>query len=373
MAKRTAEEPQRPTKKPTKTPSKVLVSICIPSTVISSKNAYNLEQITNIAYQIAKAATIYNVTEIVILDVPDQQEIDEKVVQMAGSKGGKKMKFNFSDEDIVNEETPDIETKEKKESDDAYLLASLLQFFVTPPYLVKSIFPPELKINKNILKKLHYAYKLPKMTTLPFMGNNDVFKHFKEGMTIARETPKVMNKKTKVKAAKKISVTKFVNIGEAEPLELNIKREVPVNSRVTVDIKNKTIVSPAEAYGVVGNKSSFGYYIRMCKRFSQIFTESSVPEGYSSSVYVNCDDYHLSNKKIGDFSEIRPISKVEGNVLLVLGNFKDLQNSFEQDKSNLEGVDSVGQMFDGSMEVPKGVRAEDGLLVALTKVDSLAS
>ncbi|KAK6454917.1 putative RNA methyltransferase [Scheffersomyces xylosifermentans] len=387
MAKRKSEEvsSENPTKKPVKETPKVQVSVCIPSSIIGPKNAHNLEQATAIAYQIAKASTIYNVVEIIILDTPDEEELakqDKKVVEMGGNKGGKKLKFNFSDEDIVQTKVAD-EVKEPEVpssgAKDSYLLAGLLQFFITPPYLVKTIFSPVINpnpINKDILKKFKYAYKLPKITTLPFMSNNKVYRDFKEGITIPKETPKVVSKKDKskkVKAEKKISVTKYVNIGEAEPLELNIKREIPVNSRVTVDLKNKSIVSPLQAYGVMGNKSSFGYYIRFCKKFSSIFTESSVPDGYTSSVYVHSDDYFNSNDKIEDVTKIKvldsvPKSDATTNVLLVVGNYKDYETSFKRD--NLEGVDSVGQMFDGQLAIPDGARTEDALLIALTKVYS---
>jgi predicted SPOUT superfamily RNA methylase MTH1 len=382
MAKRKAEaviEEAKETKKPVKTSPTTQVSLCIPSTAISGRNARNLEQITQIAYQIAKASTIYNVVEIVVLDIPEaQQEAAEKPLEMSGNKGGKKIKFNFSDEDILAESAPapvEAVSEELEKSDsNSYLLASLLQFFVTPPYLVKSIFSPIHNVNnKTILKKLQYAQKLPKITTLPFMSNNDVYKDFKEGLAIAKETPKVVNKKDKskkIKATTKIGVTRYVNIGEAEPLELKTKREIPVNSRVTVDLKNKTIVSPLEAYGVSGNKSSFGYYIRMCKKFNAVFTESSVPEGYSASYYVNCDDFHTSNSKIQDYVKIPKVDQIpstESHILLILGNYRDLELSFNADKVNLAGVENVGQMFDGQLSIPQGVRVEDGSLIALSK------
>lgn len=379
---------QRPTKKPTKAvpvPGSQ-VSICIPSTAIANKNAHNLEQVTNIAYQIARIATTYSIGEIIILDVPSADDIveDEKIVQTTAAKGATKIKFNFTDEDIIGkkaeptvvaeEKEPEVDTESSLE-DNAYLLATLLQYFITPPYLVKTIF--NMTGKKGILQMFKYASKLPKITTLPFMNNNGVYKNFKEGITIPKETAKIYNKKLgkKVKSQNKISVTKYVNIGEAEAMELDIKREVPVNARVTIDLKNKTIVSPQEAYGVSGNKSAFGYYIRMCKKFSNVFTESSVEDGYSASYYVNCDDYNGVNIKNEDYAKIPKVKVIEGeepkkNLLLILGNYKDLEVSFVKDKKNLPGVENVGEMFDGELIVPGGIRIEDGVAIGLTKVYS---
>lgn len=369
MAKRKQEAtPEKPTKKPSKTSpvSGMLVSICILSNLISGKNARNLEQITNIAYQIAKAATIYTIGEIIVLDVPEQQEVEKTDDVVAVGNG--KLKFNFEDE----AKPAEVQEKPATLEDNAYLLATLLQYFVTPPYLVKTVFG--LTGHKDILQKFKYAAKLPKITTLPFMGNNEVYKDFKEGITIPKETAKVYNKAKgkKVKSEHKISVTRYVNIGEAQPLELQIKREVPVNSRVTVDVKNKTIVPPETAYGVAGNKSSFGYYIRMCKKISNVFAESSVEEGYSLSLYVNCDDYYNHNEKDVDYKKIPAVQDLNDeqkkHALMFFGNYKDLQRCFEKEKADLEGVESVGEMFDGRVEVPAGLRVEDAVLIGLTKV-----
>lgn len=70
MAKRKAESATseaKSTKKPTRQQTAPSISICVPSSVISSKNAYNLQQKTMIAYQIAKASLIYDVAEIIVL------------------------------------------------------------------------------------------------------------------------------------------------------------------------------------------------------------------------------------------------------------------------------------------------------------------
>lgn len=376
MAKRKAEAgPERATKKPSKTMPPTQYALCVPSSIISLANARNLEQITQVAYQIAKSATLYNVAEVVVLDIPSpevkEQQLEKeagKMVLLGSDIGGKKIKFNFSDNEIVK---PTEEPKEAKtapqsvndESQNAYnslLFATLLQFFITPPYLVKATFA-ESQFNT----KFKYARSLPKLSSLPFMSNNNVGQDFREGLTVPKKTPKITKKNKKVSALKKLSVTKYVCVGEEEPLEL--AQDVPVNVRVTVDVKNKKIVSPLQAYGVAGNKSSFGYLVRFAKSFSSIFTESSFPEGYTSSIYVDGDNYY------GNGSETSlPAAGAQekgGRVLLVVGNMRDLEYSFDQDKANLEGVETVLSMFDAKMEVPAGARIEDAALIALAKAN----
>ncbi|RCK59260.1 hypothetical protein Cantr_07199 [Candida viswanathii] len=316
------------------------ISICIPSSVISSKNAYNLEQATNIIYQIAKAATIYKVSEIIVFkssQAPTKEEPEDK--------GTKKIVFNEEEEPNRSATSTDDPS-----SNDALLAASLLQFFITPPYLIKSMFSPHLnKKFTNIMPKFKHAFKLPRITTL------DLSKDFKEGMIIPRETPLVRKKSSlkKVKADHKVTVSKYVNIGEPQAMKLDIKREIPIYSRVTVDLRTKTLVSAAKAYGNAGHRGAFGYLVRMVEDgdFSKVFTQSAVPEGYSSTVYVNCNDYFGHNKvELPDTESV-----AGGNILVVFGNLKD----YKQD---------VQLLFDTKLSIPLGCKVEDAVLIALTKL-----
>ncbi|KAI5955194.1 hypothetical protein KGF54_001755 [Candida jiufengensis] len=382
MAKRKADDkPQidasKHTKKPTKQQTQASISICIPSTVISNKNAYNLEQKTFIVYQIAKACLIYNVSEFIVIKVPETKkqengEIKEEI------KIGNKVVFNEELDAVPKQNNKD--QNNNNENDDGILLASLLQFFITPPYLVKTMFSPNSNPQfKNILPKFKYAYKLPKITNLPFMSNNEVYKNFKEGIIIPRETPKIKNKKgDKVKSSHKIKVSKYVNIGESEPLKLEIDREIPIYSRVTVDLKNKNIINPEKAYGITGHKSSFGYYVRIINsnQFNKIFTNSPIESGYSKAVFVNCDDYF---NKVDKSTVLKDLTSVDEDsnfgkdekILMILGNYNTIQESFNNDESKLtifQGIDQVSQLFDYKLNIPLGCKIEDSIMISLTKL-----
>ncbi|RLV85496.1 putative methyltransferase [Meyerozyma sp. JA9] len=353
MAKRKISAPEKPTKKPSKSMPKVEVALCVPSTVISHSNARNLQHATFIAYQIAKAATLYNVSEIVVLSIPDAEVVAEKTGPkvVSAATGGQKIMFD----DVAS--SPKTEQNHKtRTDDDSLVLATLLQYFVTPPYLVKAVFK-----DSKFRKKFKYAEKLPKIPSLPFMANNDVHKDFKEGLSVAKKTPKIVKKNKKV-PGKKLSVTKYVNIGGDELLEL-AGPDIPVNVRVTVDVKNKQVVSPRDAYGVSGNKSTFGYFVRVSRSFTSIFTESTFPSGYTKSYYISCDDFYgkpdtgIKKETFGDISE--------GKVLLVMSNWKDLEASFSVEA--FEGVDKVSELFDGELEMEQGIRVEDAVMVGLAR------
>lgn len=356
---------EKPTNKPIKTSSEPTYSLCIPSTIIAKSNAPNLEQATNVAYQVAKAASIFQVSEIVVLDIPPpsahrQDPVTE--IKLTGQAGNSKVKFGDNESDPVTKFSSMLESNGDLHNLDcnAVFFATLLQYFVTPKYLTRAVF----RLSKY-KKKLKYAEKLPTLSALPFMNNNRVGDHFKEGLTIAKHTPKVQKRNTKVSALKKPKVTKYVNVGETEPLQLAGK-EVPVNVRVTVDIKNKKVVSPSVAYGVSGSKAAFGYYVRLAKLISAVFTELSFPEGYTDSVFVNANDYFGGDSRpVTALQETKPIT--EGNVLFVVGKLDHFEASFK--KESIEGISTVTEMFDSELSVPAGLRVEDAVMVGLAKVN----
>lgn len=363
MSKKSRSVPEKSTNKPTKEASEVTYSLCIPSTIIARTNARNLEQVTNVAYQVAKAATIFQVSEIVVLDIPPTKDQLNAVseIKLEGHTGNVKVKFGDSEDD------PKPKSLAKKASDideiiddldsNALLFATLLQYFVTPKYLTKAVFR-ESKYNK----KFKYAEKLPTLSTLPFMNNNRVGDHFKEGLTTAKHTPKVQKRSKKVSALKKLKVTKYVNIGESTPLELQGK-EVPVNVRVTVDLKNKKVVSPSLAYGISGSKAAFGYHVRLAKLITAVFTELSFPEGYTDSIFINANDYFSDSTET---SLDRAKRLTEGNALIIIGKLKHFEDCFKKD--TIEGVNNVTEMFDSELKLPSGLRIEDAVMVGLAKV-----
>lgn len=353
MAKRKLSEPEKPTKRPLKTPREPELALCVPATAISSANTKSLQQATYVAYQIARAATLFNVSEVVVLSVPPAQAAAEKPGPTVASAptGGQKITFDEP------ETTPKIDPKQHLHDDeDSLLLATLLQFFVTPPYLVSAVFK-----DSKFRKKLKYAEKLPKIPSLPFMANNNVDHHFKEGLSVPKRTPKIVKKNKKV-PGKKLSVTKYVNIGRDELLEL-AGPEIPVNVRVTVDVRNRQVVSPRDAYGIAGNKSTFGYFVRVANNVASIFTESTFAEGYTKSYFLSCDTFFGTADtgiKKEHFSEIK-----EGKVLLLMSNWNHVEASFRAEP--VEGVQKVSELFDAELDMEMGMRVEDAVTVGLAR------
>ena len=128
-------------------------SLCIPTTLVS--DCRNLSQITHKVYQVAKFASLFNVSEVVILE--DNSQVDAT----------------------------------KKKISTAKLILALLQYFVTPPYLRNTVF------NEKFRPYLTAASKLPRLSTLPFTRyQKQDHGRYREGLTIKMQKPTLARKKT---------------------------------------------------------------------------------------------------------------------------------------------------------------------------------
>lgn len=361
-------------------------SVCIPTTILDG--CKNLEQITQTLYQVARSACIFNVGEVIILEVPKNERQTEDIQKnQSNDKPASKIKFDRTSKEAVSTKLLNESHRAKsRKLPTSMLIASLLQYFVTPPYLVKSVF------KKEYMHNFKYAKELPRITSLPFMRyykENDG--RYREGLAIRMRKPGEAGK-----SKKEFSQTKYINIGKDRNLELK-GQLVPVNVRVTVDTLEKKVISPEEAYGdYVGVKSSFGYHVRISKSFADLFVSSPHSEGYTQTVWINSGDFYFdpstnTNKKIE--SKIPALQKVikptieeiqqdsngitkPTNLLTVFGKWKDLNSCFQLCRDQFEGVQGIYQFFDGQLDLPGAtpegnIRIEDGCTIALTALSML--
>ncbi|CEP64016.1 RNA methyltransferase LALA0_S10e00320g [Lachancea lanzarotensis] len=346
---------KRPKKSLKITSKNVNYSLCIPVSIID--NCKNLEQITHVIYQVAKSAVLFNAGEIVILDLGREKKKD------------------------TNQGT-------SKHLSPALLIASLLQFFVTPPYLVKTVF------KKDYQQCLQIASGLPRISALPFMRySKDDEGRYREGLAVTMDKPGLRSSKLGSKK-KAYDQTKYINVGKSEMIELR-GQLVPANVRVTVDIVERKVVSPTEAYGdFVGAQASFGYHVRVAQNFGDIFTKSAFPEGYTQTVWVNSGDYYFDpdtskNVKLG--AKIPRIEKIlkpsaediasgeaekPANLMVVFGKWDHLSQSFKQSSDMFEQCDGAHQFFDGQLELPGAVPEanipiHDSCMISLTLLSNL--
>lgn len=326
-------------------------SLCVADTCISPRNCKNLTQVVYTAYQIAETACAFDIREVVVLPtVLKDEEIDGIKEYFQNTR------IDIEDEDDLKER---YEQEKIKYHDEAFkramLLASLLLFFVTPPYLVKTVFQ-NVQINP---KAFILASKLPKITTLPFMRINKgkSSKQFREGMSISKTKQKRQKTSSgKVKKIKKADrETKFVNIGESQLFEL--KDAIPTNARVTVDVKNHTVISPMDAYGSMGMNNSYGYEVRFAPTW-----KDCIDNHYDSTITACCGEYYPSSSDKNHLVDLIDTDELHGRVLVIVSRWSDIFNTVKEEDRESESPVS------GRIEIPSQVRVEIGCTIALTRL-----
>ncbi|QHS73579.1 putative methyltransferase SPAR_G04890 [Saccharomyces paradoxus] len=301
-------------------------SICIPTTVINNCN--NLEQVTFAVYQIARTAVLFNVQEIIVLDLSQDEKHEKK-------------------------------SRSKKTISDCLLLATLLQYFVTPPNLLDTTFK---KKNRLYLK---CASTFPPLRQLPFM-NESAEQPYTEGLSITQET-------SEGKADK--NLTNLVYIGKDQIITLS-NQNIPKTVRVTVDTKRKEVVSARDAY----KGKPLGYHVRMAN------TLNEVSEGYTKIVWANSGDfhydeelskYHKAETKLPYITKIKKSSASETacSILLIFGKWDHLKRCFR--RSDLESS-ALHHYFSGQLQFPGtvlqgNIPVQDSLPIALTMLQHWAS
>ncbi|CAI8500939.1 unnamed protein product [Hanseniaspora opuntiae] len=294
-------------------------SICVGTSIIS--NCKNLEQITNVLYQVAKACLIYNVNELVILN----DNLEEK------------------------------------------------------PYTGTE--------KRNHQVRDH----LPKISTLPFnkLINQGDVEVKKDMLNLYREGISVTMKHPNKKASSKYEQTKYIQIGEAELLELS-NQLIPTNVRVTVNKQTREIVTPEEAYGKDNlniHRDNIGYTIRMVDSIENLYLGCIKKEGYDQSLLINCGDIHsksFQNQILRNNFEkvtrgedpLRKGIKVKDaenptQVLMVFNSVYNLDNLFKVRDVNLQQqIGNVLEIFDNEVPLSSHViTAEDAVMITLTKFD----
>lgn len=210
-----------------------MTSICINAETLCRHNK-GLEQLTYALHQISRNACQYEVKEIVILG------------------------------------------NDKVEESKILTICAILQYFITPKYLVKEVFRNSInKLPNKVFKK---CYKMPIIGKLKdyLQGTKDN----REGISIIKNIKRRKRDDGKViKLNKNEKSTKFIQIGEKEMIEINEDNGIPLGVRVSINIKDKKIVNGEDIWGYVG------YNIRIAKDYTSIFTEAG-GDGYEKGILV---------------------------------------------------------------------------------------
>ncbi|XP_068630968.1 putative methyltransferase C9orf114 [Battus philenor] len=292
------------------------VSIAIPGSIL--ENAQSAELRTYLAGQIARAACIFCVDEIIVYD-----DIGDKL-------DTKKSKLEDAD---------GVKVARKS----CVQLARILQYLECPQYLRKHFFP--------LHKDLEFAGLLNPLDAPHHLRMSNDFK-FREGIT--------MNKKVKPGRGSQVNVGLLQDVSTDKLLNAGIRvtvRMLPV-AEGSKKLKGKivSLSTPRAETGVY-----WGYTVRIATNLSQVFTQCPYKDGY---------DITIGTSDRGTAVDDLPEKSVKYNhALIVFGGLHGIEAALESDEQ-LQ-VDEASLLFNHYINVlpnqgSRTIRTEEAVLVALS-------
>ncbi|XP_047335122.1 putative methyltransferase C9orf114 [Impatiens glandulifera] len=272
------ENEKENTHKPNETPT---VSIALPGSIID--NAQSLELATLLAGQIARAATIFRINEVVVFD----------------------SKSSLTDATIV------ADSSNENESGAAFLVR-ILKYLETPQYLRKSLFPWH--------NSLRYVGVLP-----PLDAPHHLRKHewapFRDGVTKERDSK---------------SGGTLVDVGLSKDAIIDEVREPGIRVTVAMGTNRNSIADlPRQVVSSAKPREEglyWGYNVRYAPNLSSVFKDTPFKGGY---------DYVIGTSEHGKFiksSELHiPASR---HLLIAFGGPPGLEECIEEDDT-LKGKEAV--------------------------------
>ncbi|BBN06250.1 methyltransferase [Marchantia polymorpha subsp. ruderalis] len=290
------------------------VSIAVAGSIVD--NTQSLELASLISGQIARAAAIFNVDEIVVYDDSER----------SAKLSAKSRKW-----------------KECAADTGGVFLARLLQFLETPQYLRKSLYSVHVSLKyAGMLPPIDPPHHLRQMEWLPY----------REGVVVEKRPD---------------DGGSFVNVGIVK--DVRISQFIKAGTRVTVAMgddpsykklyarKLKAVppTEPREKSGLY-----WGFSVRLASSLSGVFTECPFEDGY---------DYTIGTSEHGEQPDssdlVIPSFK---HLLIVFGGVTGLEHSLKED-DNLE-IEEVSYLFDRYINVcpdqgSRTIRTEEAILIAL--------
>lgn len=254
---------------------------------------------------------------------------------------------------LVFDDEPEESISKKKDSKDlpefesnAVKLKSLLDYFMTPPYLRKSTF--------HDLSQFESARKLPR---LPIIGTL----HSRSKYTIGIASPGKVEKRKK---SSKKNTTKFIDIGAPELLELS-QGKVELETRVVVNTELKTLGSAQDLDKTLEN-DYIGFRTFVIKSLSELLDDSEF-----MNVWVPCNEFKVSETTSKATTEainsVITLSHVQGDkdIRLVFGSWKELNWAFEDKETDNT------KFFSSRVRIPRSTRVEDAVVIGLAKIEDI--
>ncbi|XP_039956818.1 putative methyltransferase C9orf114 [Bactrocera neohumeralis] len=301
------------------------ISIAVPGSIL--ENAQSAELRSYVAGQIARAACIFRVHEVIVFDD-------------VGVATARETKRNY-DSDDGEEKANGGDSRPPTVRSSCLQLARILQYLECPQYLRKFFFP--------LHKDLKYSGLLNPLDTPHHLRQQNVFL-YREGI--------ISDKKAK-------DGHSYVNVGLLNDVLVN--KAIEPGVRVTVKLDNVKdnnkklrgkIVSPEEPRRETG--IYWGYSVRIAHSLAEIFTRGPFAGGYDLTIGTSDRGTNVH--------EVPNRSYKFNHLLIVFGGLKGLEEALANDEKL--NVDDPALLFDHYVNVlprqgSRTIRTEEALLIAL--------
>ncbi|XP_015588362.1 putative methyltransferase C9orf114 homolog [Cephus cinctus] len=296
------------------------VSIAVPGSILD--NAQSPELRTYLAGQIARAACIYKVDEVIVFD--DKGEITESE------------KKKLRKDDVLGEGRVGC-----------IQLARILQYLECPQYLRKYFFP--------LHKDLQYAGLLNPLDAPHHLRQQDV-SLFREGV--------VTNKPIKTGKGSQVNVGLLNDVHVDKVLTSGIRVTVKISPDQDNAKKIKGLVVPPNI-PIAETGIYWGYTVRLANNLTEIFSKCPYAEGYDLSIGTS--------DKGTSIDDITPRSLEYNHALIVFGGLSGLEAALDVDDHL--NVDDPCLLFHKylntcPMQGSRTIRTEEAILVSLAELRS---
>ncbi|CAN1129377.1 Putative methyltransferase C9orf114 [Linum perenne] len=290
------------------------VSIAVSGSIID--NAQSLELATRLASQIARAATIFRIDEIVVFDNQATATNEDPTTTMSSSS-------------------------DDNESGAAFLVR-ILRYLETPQYLRKALFPKH--------NSLRFVGMLP-----PLDAPHHLRKHewgpFREGVTLNEKCPDPAGTLVDVGLTKNVSIDQRLEAGTRVTVAMGTDRNLDsVTLRPVVSLSK-----PREEAGMY-----WGYRVRYASNISAVFKYCPFKGGYDRSIGTSEHGLKVSSSELS----LDPFK----HLLIAFGGLAGLEEGVEED-SSLKGK-NVRAVFDSYLNTcpnqgSRTIRTEEAILISL--------
>ena len=332
------------------------VSIAVPGSVVS--NAQTRELQTQLAGQIARAAVVFRVDEVVVFD----DGLGSTLKTLSNYKRGPRRKEG---EEQTGDQGHDRKDESMQPSTDPHsFLARILQYCECPQYLRRKFFPMH--------PDLQFAGLLPPLDAPHHLRRGDVAS-FREGVVLDKDGG---------------DDGSFVECGVPHQL-VQIDRFLTPGIRCTVQLDPKSYASSKRGSmkGIVVSPTTprdkdgiyWGYTTRMASSIKAIFDECPYEGGYDLKVGtsergdVSIDNPKFSLRKKQSTNSPNGDDDRFSHLIVVFGGVAGIEESVDADETMpLSGEDSK-KMFDIWVNIApyqgsRTIRTEEAVFITLSRL-----